>query len=181
MAGVETDEVTNLIELAGVAVSLVLGIAALVVALRGNGKARNANDLAAEANQIARESSTTAENAHSLAQRIDDRATEPHDVEWSMGWVDAHHYFLRNEGIDTAHDVRYIVRFPSGSLREDRGIDLGPWDDVLIGWEVATERPHLIGAEVALRITWRSAQGNPFRETITFAGENVARNSRGVG
>lgn len=181
VCNVSSELVANVIAASGVSVSLLLGAAALIVAIVGNKRAERANSIANDANRLAAASNSTAGEAHALAQRIDARATEPHDIEWELGWLDEHHYFLRNEGIDSAHDVRFTIRFPSGALRVSEPTTIAPWADVEIPWEVATDRARLLGEVVTLRITWRSEQGTPYRASLTFAGESVANTARGSG
>ncbi|MFJ6652816.1 hypothetical protein ACIQLJ_08485 [Microbacterium sp. NPDC091313] len=101
----------------------VFGIAGFVVGLVGLHHARKAKEAAAganliakDANSIARGANTLSEKANDIAQEANDiardgekRATEQHDVTWDCRWERPGVYVMRNEGRDTAFNVRAIV------------------------------------------------------------------------
>lgn len=104
---------------AGGLVGAATGIAALVVSVQGNRKAREANktakdgntlataanQLSHEANQIARGANDLATEANQLAQHQDQRDSARHDVRWEGDWTGPGRYTLSRRGDDVALDV----------------------------------------------------------------------------
>ncbi|MGV9707474.1 hypothetical protein [Streptomyces sp. NPDC003483] len=112
------------------------GIAALIVSLMGNRKAREANriarggnelaaganELSHEANRIALGANELATEANRLAQHQDQRDTERHDVRWEGDWTGPGQYVLSRRGDDVALDVvaRVVVDDEEASERVAR-------------------------------------------------------------
>ncbi|WP_329529653.1 hypothetical protein [Streptomyces sp. NBC_01462] len=104
---------------AGGLVGAATGIAALVVSVLGNRKARDANRIAKDgnalaeaanalsyqANEIAVGANGLATEANRLAQHQDQRDTERHDVRWEGDWSGPGQYVLSRRGDGVALDV----------------------------------------------------------------------------
>ncbi|GEB47292.1 hypothetical protein MTE01_32370 [Microbacterium testaceum] len=161
--------------------ALCVSVTAVVPAFLGLMHARTANKVAEGANILAAQANTIALNADDLSRRTEARATEPYDVEWTVGWVDEHHLFIANQGLDVAHNVRFRIGGPWGAARNAGPKTLEPWDDFSVPCEVALSQGVLESGQVELRIVWTSPAGTPHRESLTFPGKMVFQHRRAVG
>lgn len=127
------------------------GVAAFIVAWRGNAHAKRANaeadkankiankanDKSDESNTIAREANSIAEGANAFAREANDlahhqdrRETESHDVRWEGDWIAPGQYALVTSGAHTAHDVVARVSVDDKSVRLERAV-VGPGEQII--------------------------------------------------
>ncbi|ALD13124.1 hypothetical protein [Clavibacter capsici] len=107
----------------GVAAAGVAGLGGLAVGLVGLAQAKAARKLAADANktaldavEVAREANAISVGANDLSAEANaisrqtaDRGIEDHDVHWYCGWESRGMFMVRNDGRDTAYDVRAAI------------------------------------------------------------------------
>lgn len=162
-------------------IALVASVVALIPAFVGLSHSRTANNAASGANVLALQANQIAVNAHDLSRRTEARVTEPYDVEWTIGWVDEHHLFIANQGLDAAHNVRYRIGSPGGIARRLGPLVVEPWTDFTVASDVALTQASLAASTVQLRIVWTSPAGTPHSSSIDVAGRDVFRHRRAVG
>lgn len=150
------------------------------IATGANVLSTQSNWIAAGSNAISAQANAISNDAFELSRRNESRLTESHDVEWSVGWVDAHHLFIQNSGLDTAYDVRYRIELVGGGLTGRGPAEVPPWTDFDFGYEVELSEASLTRSPVRLRIVWRSAAGSPQSVTLQPSGSDVFRLRRGV-
>lgn len=173
-----------LIAVAALVVSVVAVIPAFVAvhrAAKANQLATGANVISGQANGIAANANQIAATAHELSRRQESRATEQHDVEWTIGWIDDHHLFIANQGLDAAHNVRFRMATPGSIGRHEGPTVVEPWGHFEVPSDVAMPQGAMYGATILLRIVWTSSAGTPHRETLELPGKSVFEHRLAVG
>lgn len=161
--------------------ALAVSVVAVIPAFRGLSQARKANEAAHEANEIAAQANRIALSAEELSHRTEVRMTETYDVEWTVGWADDHHFFIRNQGLDSAHDVRFRIGGPWGAASNEGPSIVEAWSDFEVPCDSTLSQSKLSGAVVHLRIVWTSPAGTPHKESLLFPGPDVFARRRPVG
>jgi hypothetical protein len=176
--------VIALIAVAALVVSVVAVIPAFVAidrAAKANNLASGANVISGRANGLAANANQIAATAHELCRRQESRATEQHDVEWTIGWIDDHHLFIANQGLDAAHNVRFRMATPGSIGRHEGPTVVEPWGHFEVASDVAMPQGAMYGATILLRIVWTSSAGTPHRETLALPGKSVFEHRLAVG
>lgn len=130
------DEIVAAATVIGVIIAGLFGITGFIVGLVGLHHAKQAKEAAAGANLIAKDANTIANGANTLsteantiAREANDivrgsevRASEQHDVTWDCNWKSPGLYAVRNEGKQTAYNVR--IQVTVGDEVEEASLDL---------------------------------------------------------
>lgn len=171
---------TDVVDTAAV-IALGVSIVAAIPAFVGLSQARRANKVASGANDLAAQANRIALNADELSRRTEARAVEPYDVEWTVGWVDDHHFFIANQGLDPAHNVRFRLGGPWGAGQHDGPRVVAPWTDFAVPCDATLSLNSLKGETVQLRIVWTSPAGTPHKASLEISGQDVFHHRRAVG
>ena len=106
---------------------LIVGWVSLVRSGKATEAAANANLVAKDANRISKDANSLSSEANDIAREANDlvdagslRAVEQHDVTWECRWERPGIYIVRNEGKDTATNVRVVVTVDDETVEATR-------------------------------------------------------------
>lgn len=102
-------------------------------------------------------------------------------MEWTVGWVDEHRFFIANQGLDPAHNVRFRLGGPWSAGRHKGPAVVAPWTDFEVPCDTTLSQGRLDGDMVQLRIVWTSPAGTPHKASLKIPGRDVFRHRRAVG
>lgn len=173
----------------GIIIAFLAGTAGVIVGLRGQLHAQQANKLAAQANRHAQTALTNADEANRIAQAANELSHEANTiartkaakesentyVKWAVQWDDGTEVLrIRNTGRDTANHVTVIV---GGNVLHDlRNLDepAPPGHEITLALPQALNLRHecpddVIGGwwdDLTIIVIWKTRLGNPGQQRL---------------